>query len=110
MFVDRSAIQLRVEHVNAHVEGLGDIPLLARANPPGIPVVATTRNNPVDSGFEYRAAIYVGDAVFDIAERGIGLVVISHLCKAAVHRCMERRRPVVFKRGVDVPCSGQLQT
>jgi len=108
--VNRGAVQLLVEHVNAHVEGLGYIPLVARANPPGIPVVATTRNNPVDSGFEYQAAIYVGDAVFDIAERGIGVVVISHLCIAAVHRCMEGRRPVVFKRGVDAPCSGPIET
>src|SRR5215510_11532599 len=44
--IDACALQLGVQHVHAHVEVLGDVPLGARADPPGLPVVvAAHRRN-----------------------------------------------------------------
>src|SRR5215510_15468782 len=44
--IDACGLQLGVQHVETHVEVLGDVPLGARANPPGLPVlIAANRSN-----------------------------------------------------------------
>ena len=99
-----SRSHLLIQHVDTHVEVLGDVPLGTRADPPGVPVVvaAGSRQAAVPTPVPAIAASRCR------AQHGIGGVVVADLSVAAVERRPPTRAPEVLVGRVDVPGSGQL--
>ena len=74
----RSTLQLRIQHVHAHVEVLRDVPLGARTEPPSLPVIVTPGR-----GYGIGSARTSAEA-FAKAKVRIGLRAVSYRCIPAV--------------------------
>src|SRR4029078_11100329 len=98
-------VHLLIQHVETHVEVLGDVPLGTRTDPPGIPVIVATGGGHGRSA-RARAGTDVENA--SCAHVGMGVVVMADLSVAAVERGPPTRAPEVLVSRVDVPSSGQL--
>ena len=100
--------QIRVQHLDAQVERLGNVPLRARADAPHRPVVvATGRRN------SRRADARAVAAGLERAQHGIGrsgTLAVRHLIPGAVQRGVPSRGPVMLVAGVEAPGRGQLAT
>src|SRR5262249_45128093 len=93
-----TGVHLLVQHIHAHVEGLGDVPLRARTYPPGVPVSVAPDISP-DGGCE------CGAGAEEVSCGG----AVRHRRVAAVHRRPPARvPPEVFVGRIDVPPRGQL--
>ena len=98
--------QIRVQHLDAQVERLGDVPLRARADAPlGPVVVATGRRN------SHRADARAVAAGLERAQHGIGrsgALAVRHLIPGAVQRGVPSRGPVMLVASVEAPGARQL--
>ena len=95
-----AAFQLRIQHVDTHVEVFGDVPLGSCADPPGLPVMS-------QPAVATRADATV-PTPYASAQHGIGGTVVVDLRIAAVERRPPTRAPEVLIGRVDVPSRGQL--
>src|SRR6187549_2224582 len=98
-------LHLLIQHVETHVEVLGDVPLGTRADPPGVPVIVATGGG---QGRSARARAGTDAENASRAQLRIGVVVIADLSVAAVERGPPTRAPEVLVSRIDVPSSGQL--
>ena len=96
MTVERGrALQLGVHHVQAHVEVLGDVPLRARTDPPGLPVAITAVGHKATGA--------------ETAPEALGSAAVADRRVTAIQRRAPARAPEVLVGRVDVPRRGQFK-
>src|SRR5262249_44690633 len=86
------------------LEVLGDVPLGARTDPPGAPIVIAPRKS------DCRGACPAACAgAFESANDPVALVAVADRCIAAVQRGSPPRIPEMLVSRVDVPGRGQAE-